>query len=61
MNGEPRPVGQNGKHTFELPVALEDHNVARFKQFEFIKLELKSNIPIDQPGGVHQRGSRATA
>jgi hypothetical protein len=61
MNGEPKPSGQYGKQTFELPLALEGYNVARLKQFDFIKLQLKSDTLTNQPGGIHQHGSGASA
>jgi len=60
MNREPGPVGQYGKHTFEFALALEGHNVAGFKQFDFIKLELKPNVLTDQPSGIDQHGCGAS-
>jgi hypothetical protein len=60
MKREPGPTDQYGKHTFEFPLALQGHNVAGFKQFDFIKLELKPDTLTNQPGGIHQHGSGAS-
>jgi hypothetical protein len=34
--------------------------VARFKQFDLIKLQVKANTLTNQPGGIHQHGSGAS-